>query len=87
MSICLMELCTVGCGATIRWKGKQMISCDGYYLIYDKNKNRIVIQLPQTMETATNTLDAVTDRKIDINGSEQSLILNVVKAVFERRGE
>lgn len=62
-----------------------MIVSDGYYLIYDKNKNRIVIQLPQTMETATNTLDAVTDRKTDINVFEQSLILNVAKAVFERR--
>ena len=64
-----------------------MIVSDGYYLNYDKNKNRIVILLPQTMETLTNTIDAVTDRKIDINASEQSLILNVVKAVFERRSE
>lgn len=68
-------------------RGKRMIVGDGYCLIYDKDKNRIVILLPQTMETLTNTLDAVTDRKIDINGSEQSLILNVVKAVFERRSE
>lgn len=82
-----MGLCTVGCGATIRWKGKQMISGDGYFLVYDKDKNRIVILLPQTMSTSTNTLDAVTDRKIDINGSEQSFILNAVKAVFERRNE
>ena len=64
-----------------------MISGDGYFLVYDKDKNRIVILLPQTMETSTNTKDSVTDRKIDINGSEQSLILNVVKAVFERRSE
>ena len=64
-----------------------MIVGDGYYLNYDKYKNRIVILLPQTMQTSRNTVDAVTDRKIDINGSEQSLILNVVKAVFERRSE
>ena len=64
-----------------------MIVGDGYSLIYDMDKNRIVIRLPQTMRTLTNTLDAVTDRKIDINESEQSLILNVVKAVFERRSE
>lgn len=64
-----------------------MIVGDGYCLIYDKDKNQIVIRLPQTMETLTNTMDAVTDRKIDINESEQSLILNVVKAVFERRSE
>ena len=64
-----------------------MIVGDGYSLFYDKNKNRIVIHLPQTMQTARNTVDAVTDRKIDINESEQSLILNVVKAVFERRSE
>ncbi len=64
-----------------------MIVSDGYSLNYDKGKNRIVICLPQTMETLTNTLDVVTDRKININESEQSLILNVVKAVFERRSE
>lgn len=64
-----------------------MIVSDGYSLTYFKDKNRIVICLPQTMETLTNTLDAVTDRKIDINASEQSLILNAVKAVFERRNE
>ena len=64
-----------------------MIVCDGYCLYYDKDKNRIVILLPQTMQTLTNTMDAVTDRKIDINESEQSLILNVVKAVFKRRSE
>lgn len=87
MSICGMGLCTVGCGATIRWKGKQMIVGDGYSLIYDKYKNRIVILLPQTMETLTNTKDSVTDRKIDITADEQSLILNVVKAVFERRSK
>lgn len=64
-----------------------MIVSDGYSLNYDKGKNRIVILLPQTMETLTNTIDAVTDRRIDINESEQSLILNVVKAVMERRSE
>lgn len=64
-----------------------MIVCDGYCLFYDKNKNRIVIHLPQTMNTLTNTFEAVKDRKMDLNESEQILILNTVKAVFERRSE
>ncbi len=64
-----------------------MIIGDGYSLIYDKYRNRIVICLPQTMKTLTNTMDAVTDRKIDINESEQLFILNAVKAVMERRSE
>lgn len=64
-----------------------MIVGDGYSLIYDKYKNQITIRLPQTMQTLRNTIDAVTDRKTDINDSEQALILNVVKAVFERRSE
>lgn len=64
-----------------------MIVSDGYSLIYDKYKNQITIRLPQTMQTLCNTVDAVTDRKIDINASEQSFILNAVKAVFERRSE
>lgn len=61
-----------------------MIVSDGYSLTYEKDKNRIVILLPQTMKTLCNTVDTVTDRKMDLNGSEQSLILNVVKAVMER---
>jgi len=64
-----------------------MIVSDGYSLIYDKGKNRIVIRLPQTMETLTNTMDAITDRKTDITADEQSCILNVVKAVMERKSE
>lgn len=64
-----------------------MIVSDGYSLNYDKGKNKIVICLPQTMETLTNTIDAVTDRKIDINASEQLFILNAVMAVMERRSE
>ena len=64
-----------------------MIVGDGYYLNYDKYKNRIVILLPQTMQTLRNTVDAVTDRKTDINEYEELLILNVVKAVMERRSE
>lgn len=62
-----------------------MIVSDGYSLVYDKSKNKIVIGLPQTEQTATNTISMVTNRKVDITDEEQMLILAVVKYVMRER--
>lgn len=62
-----------------------MIISDGYSLVYDKGRNKIVICLPQTEETATNTISMVTNRKVDITDEEQMTILAVVKYVMEAK--
>ena len=62
-----------------------MIMTDGYSVWYEKNANRIVISLPQTMETVTNTITAITNRKHDFTDSELCTILSVTKAIAEGR--
>lgn len=60
-----------------------MIISDGYTIEYYKGRNQIVIGLPQTEETATNTISMVTKRKVDLTDEEQTIILAVVKYVME----
>lgn len=62
-----------------------MIVSDGYMLVYDKGRNQIVIGLPQTEETATNTISMVTKRKVDLTFEEQMMILAMVKYVMGER--
>lgn len=64
-----------------------MIESEGYLLIYERANNRIVIQLPQTLETLTNTVSMVKNRRIYLTPSEESIILQTVKAIMERKEE
>ena len=64
-----------------------MIESEGYLLIYDRANNRIVIQLPQTLETITNTVSMVSNRRTYLTSSEKSIILQTVKAIMERKEE
>lgn len=68
-------------------KERTMIVSDGYVLIYERAKNRIVIQLPQTLETLTNTVSMVSNRRTYLTSSEESIILQTVKAIMERKEE
>ena len=60
-----------------------MICLDEYSLLYDVKKNRIVILLPQTMRTATNTISPVVNRRVDIKEKDLSPVLLITKCVFE----
>ena len=62
-----------------------MIVSDGYTLEYYKGRNQIVIGLPQTEETATNTVSMVTNRKVDLTDEDQMMILAIVKYVMGER--
>lgn len=56
---------------------------DGYSIWYEKRSNRIIISLPQTMETVTNTMTMPTNRKTNFTDSELCAILSVAKAIAE----
>ena len=58
---------------------------DGYSIYYEKNANRIVISLPQTMETVSNTMTMIINRKHEFTDSELCAILSVAKAIVEGR--
>ena len=65
-----------------------MLTSNGYSLVYYKNLNQIVIRLPQTEKTLTNTLDSVVDRRIDVEDEELAILLTTAQAIFlngERR--
>ena len=61
-----------------------MLSSDGYCLTYYKNKNQIVINLPQTYETATNTYEQVVDRRTDVMETELLVLIEIVKLIFHK---
>lgn len=61
-----------------------MVMVDGYYLNYYPERNQIVITMPQTMQTLTNTVSMVMNRRVSITREEEAVIVNVVKAIMER---
>lgn len=61
-----------------------MIESEGYILNYERANNRIVIYLPQTLKTLTNTVSTVKNKKTYLTHSEESIILQTVKAIMER---
>ena len=63
------------------------VICDGYAITYEKNMNRIIISLPQTMKTVTNTVSEVRVRKTDFTEAELATILLAVKTVAEKPEE
>lgn len=64
-----------------------MIVIDGYSLSYEKGKNRVLIHLPQTVFTPTNTIEPVVDRKVDVEEKDLAIILGVAMAIFRKEGE
>lgn len=58
------------------------ITSDGYTLVYYKNRNQIVIGLPQTWRTPTNTHEPIVDRKIDVEGKDLAILLTATRAIF-----
>lgn len=61
-----------------------MLTSDGYCLTYYKNKNQIVISLPHTYETATNTYEQVVDRRTDVTETELLVLLEIVRLIFHK---
>lgn len=61
-----------------------MLTSDGYALSYHKSKNQIVIILPQTYETATNTYEQVVDRRTDVEETDLWVLLNIAQLIFHK---
>ena len=60
-----------------------MIVSDGYSLSYIPKRNQIVINLPQTMTTLSNTVTKISNRRISLTETEEAAILSVVRAIME----
>ena len=61
-----------------------MIVSDGYSLMYDEKRNFILIGLPQTMETATNTIGQIVDRRTDVTETDLMVLLNIAQLIFHK---
>jgi hypothetical protein len=64
-----------------------MIVSEGYSIEYMKAANKIIINLPQTMGTVTNTVTPMSDRKTDFTDDELCAILYAVKMFAEMERE
>lgn len=62
-----------------------IVTNDGYSIWHEKRANRIIISLPQTMETVSNTMTMIDNRKSEFTDSELVAILSVAKAIAEGR--
>lgn len=62
-----------------------MIISDGYSIEFFRNRNQIVITVPQTMENLTSTVAMVSNRRTYLTESEMMALLGVVKVIMERR--
>lgn len=61
-----------------------MIVSDGYTLMYDEKHNRIVINIPPTMTTATDTVTPIADRRTDVSETDLIVLLNIAQLIFHK---
>lgn len=60
-----------------------MTIIDGYALVQDTQHNKITITLPQTWQTVQGTTGGVEERRLEISGKEEAIILCLVRGLFE----
>ena len=60
-----------------------MTVIDGYRIMQYVTRNQIVITLPQTWDTLTNTVAPIADRRKVLTDLEEAALLTAVKAMFE----
>lgn len=63
---------------------KKMLISNEYALIYYPNRNQIVINLPQTWKTQTDTFSPVIDRRTDVKEVDLMAVLQVVQVIFHK---
>lgn len=60
-----------------------MVTSGDYLITYDKQHNRLIVTMPQTMGTVTNTAGPVVNRKSDFTESDLAAILAFVQLVLK----
>lgn len=60
-----------------------MTIIDGYYIVQYPNENKIVVVLPQTISTISNTLTPIVKRRRTITQAEEAALLVAVKGMYE----
>lgn len=60
-----------------------IVSQDGYAVEHIQSKNQIVITIPQTVQTLTNTTSIVRNRKIDFTDTDLVILLQLTRYLCE----
>jgi len=61
-----------------------IVSQDGYAIEHYRSRNQIVITMPQTVQTLTNTQSIVRNRKVDFTDSDLVALLGLARYICER---
>ena len=56
-----------------------------YSLMYHKEENRIIILLPQTLETIVSSRMPVVERRTEVTSEMLGLLLMMVQYIFEKK--
>lgn len=56
-----------------------VLSQDGYTIEHHRQRNQIVITMPQTTETLTNTISIVRNRKVDFTTKDLTILLELTR--------
>ena len=62
-----------------------MIISDGYALRQEIINNRIVITLPQTWSTISNTVNPICNRKLELSESDEVMLLSLIRYIYENQ--
>ena len=60
-----------------------MVISEGYSIMQEVKKNRIVINLPQTWQSVTGTTVSMSGRRKTLTEEEEAALLHIVKAMYE----
>lgn len=60
-----------------------MLTYKGYAIEQHIKKNRVVIYLPQTMETLTSTVSEPKTRRMRLSDAEMAMLLKVAVSLYE----
>ena len=60
-----------------------MTVLDGYALVQYSSDNKIVIYLPQTLDTAIDTATPVKERRKMLSSTEEATLLAIIKRMYE----
>lgn len=59
-----------------------MIKLDDYTIEEYTKQNKIVITIPQTFNTCTNTLEPIARRKDKLSDTDKLIILSIIKTMY-----
>ena len=64
-----------------------IITNDGYAIEQYQKGNQIIISLPQTYESMTNTIGTISTRKSRLTANELTMVVNLVRLLMDGKDD